>query len=197
VHIETVGKTEEGTLVKVAATTEREPFHPFVPQEMQIADHNIDRANLTTKVRRDLLPSEKPHQIGPAVLTVRGCEWLSIDSDPAETRFFAVRVYSLDEWAQLHEAEFGRAVKGFDQNDEAKQQRQTGGTNCGMVVKVGRRTGVLGPEREGLVLVVPAPADEPAVDGKSAGAGETLRDEQDQFVAGDTPGGVVNSDPND
>lgn len=70
-------------------------------------------------------------------------------------------LYTRDEWQQLHEAEFGRFVADFDQSDEAKEQRQRGGDYCGLSVKVGRKTWIVGPQKDALHLAHDAPeADE-------------------------------------
>ena len=192
-----------------AATAD--PVKPFVHDvavDSVLSDHNVDLLRLRACLRRDIIPSEKPLQVGTAIVELKGCQWLVRDHNDEQTRWFLQRVLSKDEWDQMHEKEFGRWVKGFDQNDEAKHHRQQGGTECGLVVKVGRKDGVLGPEREGLVLVLPKVEAEKVIDGvsafdaKAAAAGDSqpdgsLRNEQESFVAGDTPGGVVNSDPND
>lgn len=64
--------------------------------------------------------------------------------------FLALPLYDRDEWAQLHEAEFGGSVEGTDQTDEARSVRQAGGELCGRVVKVGRKKLVIGPIKDGL-----------------------------------------------
>lgn len=89
-------------------------------------------------------------------------------------------LYSKDEWQQLFEEQFGRAVKGFDQGDEAQAARQLGGIDCGRVVKVGRKEWVVGPRSQLLVLTTgeepaaSAPTDDepPRPTGKDAAAGD-------------------------
>lgn len=75
--------------------------------------------------------------------------------------FLALPLYDKDEWAQLHEATYGRSVEGVDQTDEAKVHRQTGGEFCGRVVKMGRKKAVIGPMKDGLLIdtTPPAPAE--------------------------------------
>lgn len=102
--------------------------------------------------------------------------------EKGESRANLLRLFTRDEWAQTHEAEFGRAVDGFDQTDEAKAMRQKGGAWCGMVLRVGNKPYVVGPQSYALHLVHPAPAVEPEsppADGKSAAAGEDPKDSED------------------
>ncbi len=205
----TIPEAQAQPVVEVVApatntgVTESQPapsqFHSTLPDDQIVTDNGYLSEDLERIVMRDLAPSEKPHQIGPNVLEFRGCIWLIRDSSPDRRRWFAQRVLTKAEWQKLCESEFGMCVTGFDQSEEAKRNRTLGGDDCGRVVRVAKRLRVLGPEREGIVLVVDAPQVAPVeeTDGKSAGAGDALRGEQDQFVAGDTPGGVVNSDPND
>jgi hypothetical protein len=98
------------------------------------------------------------------------------------TRFFCQQLFSLDEWQQTHETEFGRFIKGMDFSDDTKAKRMTGGPDCGRVVVMNKRMYVLGPEREGLVLICEAAEKaafeaaqkketDPAV-GKDAASGE-------------------------
>lgn len=213
-----VKEAPAATSSPVISTAEPKPdakeFSHTLPVEQVISDHGIDLLRLRASLRAELPKTEKPHQIGPAVVEVRGCEWLVRQHNDDQTRWFLQRVLTKDEWQQLHEQEFGRCVEGFDQHDEAKSLRTAGGDDCGRVVRVGKRKGVLGPEREGLVLVVtqadpfaPKGAAEPVHDGKAAAANDVPSDEpeattvpereQEVFTLGDTPGGVVNSDPRD
>lgn len=68
-------------------------------------------------------------------------------------------LYTKDEWQQLHEAKFGRFVVDFDQSDEAKSQRQQGGDYCGLSVKIGRKTLIVGPQCDALHLAYDAPEE--------------------------------------
>lgn len=186
----------------VAADATPAPVKPFehaVAADQVVPDHGLDLLSLRARLRRDLPAAEKPHQIGPAVFECRGCQWLLRDVNDDETRWFAQRVLSKDEWNQLHEKEFGMCVEGFDQNEEAKHHRTQGGEDNGRVVRVGKKKGVMGPEREGLVLTLPA-AEVPApFDAKSAAANDTVEEhkEEGEHVSGNTVGGCVHSNPND
>lgn len=187
----------------VVATTTTEPpkpFHETMAPDQVIEDHGFSFSYLDAAMVREILPSEKPLAVGGKVIEAKGCQWLVRDRNDQGTRFFAQRVMSKDEWQQTHEAAYGRCVKGFDQSDEAKHHRQQGGKECGLMVKVGRRDGVLAPESEGLILVVAAPVVFAGVDLASAGGDHSVEiehKEPGEFVAGDTPGGVVHSNPND
>ncbi len=87
-------------------------------------------------------------------------------------------LYDKDEWSQLYEDKFGRAVEGVDQSDEAKLHRQTGGEFCGLVVKHGRKKAVIGPMKDGVVIDYNIPdeatemAERAATTGKDAAAGK-------------------------
>jgi hypothetical protein len=99
---------------------------------------------------------------------VYGTPWLVThlwkDEASGGLRANVLRLYTKDEWQQTHEAKLGRAVQDFDQNDEAKVQRQVGGEWCGLVVKVGRKVWVVGPQSDALHLAYlpPEPAQEGA-----------------------------------
>jgi len=107
---------------------------------------------------------------------VYGTPWIVThywwDGKKGLARANTVRLYTKDEWSQLHEAQFGRAVQVFDQTDEAKSQRQFGGIYCGLVVKVGKKSYVVGPQKDALHLayappepnMTPQAADEPATE---------------------------------
>lgn len=191
----------EDSPAAVAKPVAREHVVP-ADQEIPADVHGLTVEKLSAALCRELQPG-KPRQVGPSVVSIKGCDWLIRDHSADQTRWFAQRVLSKDEYQQLHEKQFGMAVHGFDQNEEARHHRTQGGEDCGRMVKIGRKLGVMGPESEGLVLLLPAAEGNviegsDAFDHKAAAANDgTLRDEQDSFVAGDTPGGVVNSDPND
>lgn len=93
------------------------------------------------------------------------------DAQPGEsipTRYNCVPLFTKEEWAQLYEDAYGRAVADFDQSDEAKARRKNGGPWCGLVVKIGRSTHVVGPQEAGMHLVyettAPAADDAPEDD---------------------------------
>lgn len=73
------------------------------------------------------------------------------DAD-APRRFLLLPIYTKDEWQQIHEAKFGRAVEGFDQGDEAKAKRIQGGPDCGRVVTMGKKRGVIAPLSDAVVI---------------------------------------------
>lgn len=64
-----------------------------------------------------------------------------------------VPLHTKEEWQQIYEEKYGRHVEDFDQSDEAKDQRQRGGKWCGLVVKVGRKVFVVGPQTGAMHLV--------------------------------------------
>ncbi len=107
------------------------------------------------------------------------------DEATGACRANVLRLYTKDEWSQSCEAQFGRAVQDFDQSDEAKAQRQTGGEWCGLVVKVSRKVYVVGPQKDALHLAYlpPEPAAETITDEQharalaAADAGETGDDD--------------------
>jgi hypothetical protein len=79
--------------------------------------------------------------------------WMGNDGS---ARANLIPLYSTDEWQQLHEQSFGRKVDDFDQSDEAKDNRQRGGDWCGLVVKCGRRSWVVGPQLDAMHVVYEA-----------------------------------------
>lgn len=121
-------------------------------------------------------PSEKPQPV--TAVHLYEAPYLVIDGMEGGP-FLLVRLLTKDEWATLHEEKYGRCVIGFDQTDEAKDQRQLGGEHCGLVVKVGRKQLVIGPRPEealGIYLDAGEPANaidgSGAFDAKAAAAGE-------------------------
>lgn len=108
---------------------------------------------------------------------VYGTPWIVThlwkDEASGACRANVVRLYTKDEWQQSCEAKFGRAVGDFDQSDEAKAQRQTGGEWCGLVVKVGRKVYVVGPQADALHLAYcpPEPAQAAAETAQPAAEG--------------------------
>lgn len=125
---------------------------------------------------------------------VYGTPWIVThlwrDEATGACRANVVRLLTKDEYQQSYEAQFGRAVQDFDQSDEAKAQRQVGGEWCGLVVKVGRKVYVVGPQKDALHLAYlppepsAAPA-EPTPDAVDASADETSADDARQEVQGD------------
>jgi hypothetical protein len=87
------------------------------------------------------------------------------DEATGACRANVIRLYTKDEYQQTHEAKYGRAVGDFDQSDEAKAQRQIGGEWCGLVVKVGRKVYVVGPQADALHLAYCPPEPAPAAEG--------------------------------
>lgn len=133
------------------------PEHTMTPEAA-----GVDIDQCIARILLEIPPSEKPMQIKEHVVTVKGSDYLPRQASPDCTRVFLQPVVSRDTWQQIHEEKFGRALKDFDQNPEAKEQRQAGGEDCGRTVKVGRLACVMGPESEGLVIVAAAVADAPA-----------------------------------
>jgi hypothetical protein len=134
---------------------------------------------LCNRIRGELPYQSELHQIGADVIEVKGSRYLLRESSEDDSRWFAQPVVTKDEWQQLHEAEFGRPVKDFDQNSEAEDTRKKGGEDCGRMVKVSRSQAVLGPESHGIVITVEKPdaatrmnAIGDRMTGKDAAAGE-------------------------
>lgn len=106
---------------------------------------------------------EKAPKIGEITVQCMERDWLVVDAadtqpggKPCPVKFLILPIYSTDEWQQLCEADYGRAVDGFDQNDEAKARRTAGGIDCGRVVKLGRKKGVVGPLKHAITVVAEA-----------------------------------------
>jgi hypothetical protein len=101
----------------------------------------------------------------PATVTAYGRAYIVTDlwkNDAGAMRANVVPLYTKDEWQQLAEDKFGRAVEGFDQSDEAKEHRTRGGRWCGLVVRTGRKVWVVGPQEHALHFVhQPAEPAEP------------------------------------
>lgn len=98
-------------------------------------------------------------------------------SGDSASRFNCIPLFTKDEWAQLYEDDFGRAVADFDQSDEAKARRQEGGPWCGLVVKIGRTTHVVGPQVVAMQLVYEVAVPESADDTDSDAPDDTNADE--------------------
>lgn len=108
-------------------------------------------------ITRESMAGEKRSLRATQVVECYGRQWMVThlwqDEETAAARANVVPLYTKDEWQQTHEGAFGRAVQDFDQSEEAKAQRQAGGEFCGLVVKVGRRALVVGPQKDALHLV--------------------------------------------
>jgi hypothetical protein len=125
-----------------------------------------------------------------AVVEAFGTPWIVsaiwTEAATGATRANLLRLYSKDEWAQLKEADFGRAVDGFDQSDDAKAARQKGGAWCGLVVRHGRKVFVVGPQSDALHLVhadeVKQDAAEIPHDGKMAAANDEGDDQEPEVI---------------
>lgn len=94
-----------------------------------------------------------------------------------ESRANLTRLYTVKEWVSRFAQTLGQAVEGQDQTEDAKRQRQTEGAWCGLQIRVGNKTMVVGPQSQALHIVHPAPVvpnepDEPGHDGKAAAAGD-------------------------
>ncbi len=116
---------------------------------------------------------ERPHLVIGWLTGGGGAESVSWVKEGL-SHWYLQPLYTKDEWQQLHEKEFGRALMDFDQNKEAQEQRQRGGVDCGRAVKVGKKLYFVGPRREVLVVVAGEemkPAD-PKPSGKEAAAGK-------------------------
>jgi hypothetical protein len=118
---------------------------------------------------RALAPTEKPLQVATVNLFGGELPYMVVEQfDTAGfTCFACLSLVTKDEWQQLFEEKYGRCVEGFDQSDEAKDQRQRGGPDCGRVVKAGRKKLVVGPKEQALIVCFETvetdepPADEP------------------------------------
>lgn len=94
-----------------------------------------------------------------------GINWivsaLWIEEKTGASRANLLPLLSKDEWQQINEANYGRAVDTFDQSDDAKHLRQKGGPWCGLVVRSGRQVFVVGPQSSAVHVVHPAPEAAP------------------------------------
>lgn len=171
----------------------------------------LDLLRLRALLRHDLPPADKPHQLGASgIVEVKASKYVVRDHSEKGDRWFLQPLFTKDEWQQLHEAAYGRAVEDFDQNDEAKATRTAGGADCGRVVKVGAKKFVLGPESHGLVVTIditPEPEvnlkakDAAEPDAKERAAGETnenphLPEGYEEQLRGSHPPGGERSGPN-
>lgn len=82
---------------------------------------------------------------------------LWIEEKTGASRANLLPLLTKDEWQQINEAEYGRAVEVFDQTNEARHLRQKGGPWCGLVVRCGRQVYVVGPQSSAVHVVHPAP----------------------------------------
>lgn len=86
---------------------------------------------------------------------------LWIEEKTGASRANLLPLLTKDEWQQINEADYGRAVDGFDQTDDARHLRQKGGPWCGLVVRSGRQVFVVGPQSSAVHIVHPAPEAAP------------------------------------
>jgi hypothetical protein len=128
-----------------------------------------------------LAPSEKPLSVTPVTLYGELPFLVAEHYGTDGFRCFAcLPLLSKDEWQQLYEAKYGRAVEGFDQSDEAKHQRQLGGPDCGRVVKLGRKKAVVGPKEQALIVCFETVEDlDEHGDPAQGGAGEDDSDPEE------------------
>lgn len=88
---------------------------------------------------------------GFGVLWIVNALWT--EEATGSTRANLLPAMTKDEWQQLHEADYGRAVDGFDQSDDARDVRQKGGPWCGLAVRHGRQVFVVGPQSSAVHVV--------------------------------------------
>lgn len=163
-----------------APAAAEEPWSYALPadQTLSLEQSGLTFSDLERKIIGDLQYQEKPHAIGEFIIEVKGSRYLIRESSSDDKRWFAQPVHTKDEWQQLCEATYGRAIEDFDQSDEAKDTRQKGGPDCGRVVKAGRAKAVLGPESMGLVIVVEHPPEQATEsDARTRAAGDGERGE--------------------
>lgn len=157
-----------------------EPWTYALPadQTLSLESTGLTFSDLERKIVGELPYQEKPHAIGEFIIEVKGSRYLIRESSSDDKRWFVQSVHTKDEWQQLCEATYGRAIEDFDQSDEAKDTRQKGGPDCGRVVKAGRAKAVLGPESMGLVIVVEHPPEQATEsDARTRAAGDGERGE--------------------
>lgn len=125
-------------------------------------------AILAAELAPQAMEGEKRALKAAQTVTCYGAPWLVTklwrDEEMGAMRANVVQLLTKDEWQQLHEEKYGRAVVDFDQSDEAKEQRQRGGAWCGLVVKVGRKAFVVGPQERAMHLAYDPPEAEPAAE---------------------------------
>ena len=127
-------------------------------------------AILGAELAPQAMEGEKRALKAAQTVTCYGTPWLVTklwqDEEMGALRANVVPLLSKDEWQQGHEEKYGRAVADFDQNDESKGLRTRGGTWCGLVVKVGRKAFVVGPQERAMHLAYDPPE---VVDGELTG----------------------------
>ncbi len=166
------GETPVGEAAAAAAAEGTPPWESILPKvtpdQIRILDGAGEELPGIDALIANVLDPEQMKGEKRAIkgtCAVYGTPWLvsHLWKDEASGAVLAnvLRLYSKDEWAQTCEATYGRAVDGLDQTDEAREQRQTGGEWCGLVVKVGRKTWVVGPQRDALHLAYAPPVAEP------------------------------------
>lgn len=121
-------------------------------------------AILGAELAPQAMEGEKRALKAAQTVTCYGTPWLVTklwqDEEMGALRANVVPLLTKDEWQQGHEEKYGRAVADFDQSDEAKDQRQRGGLWCGLVVKVGRKAFVVGPQEQAMHLAYDPPEAE-------------------------------------
>lgn len=123
-------------------------------------------AILAAELAPQAMEGEKRALKANQAVTCYGMPWLVTklwrDDASGALRANVVQLLTKDEWQQSAEEKYGRPVADFDQSDEAKDQRQRGGPWCGLVVKVGRKSYVVGPQERAMHLAYDPPAADDA-----------------------------------
>jgi hypothetical protein len=132
-------------------------------------------AILQAELAPQAMEGEKRALKATQTVTCYGVPWLVTklwrDDATGALRANVVQLLTKDEWQQSAEEKYGRPVADFDQSDEAKDQRQRGGLWCGLVVKVGRKSYVVGPQERAMHLAYDPPAaDDTPTDWKAVAA---------------------------
>jgi hypothetical protein len=137
-------------------------FHPGLSADQLIGlkDCGHTLQQLDAVLVEELKPGKRPKNLTKFAVEIRGAAYLVRQHSPDDSRWFLQALMDPAAWEQTQEAQYGRPVVNYDDNAEAKGKRQSGGPDCGRLVKIGKREVVLAPESMGLVVVASQEAAE-------------------------------------
>ncbi len=139
---------------------------------MPLKDSGITLRDLHDALFPEFKPGKKAKDVGKMAIEIKGSGYLIREKSADGTRWFAQLLVDGDTWKEMFEKDYGLPVVSFDTSAEARQVRHAGGEDCGRIVKVDKRTCVLAPESQGLVIVASKEEVEKYVSWQKASNGE-------------------------
>ncbi len=139
---------------------------------MSLKESGVTLADLHNALFPEFKPGKKAKDVGKMALPIKDTGYLIREKSKDGTRWFAQLLVDEETWKTTFQEKFGLPVVSFDTSAEARQVRHAGGEDCGRIVKVGKRTCVLAPEDQGLVIVASKEEVEKYVSWQKASNGE-------------------------